>query len=108
MAATKQDYYETLGVSRDAKDDEHDLSCRDGRREKQRATQMRGEGLERGVMWQQPDRRHAEAVQVVKPAHQTGEIANTVAAGIHIRCNREAIDDCILVPKVVDHRPALR
>src|SRR4029450_5288223 len=58
-----------------------------------------GRGLER----HQPDRRDAEAVQIVQPAHQPLEIADPVAIGIHVGADRQAIDDGILVPEIVDH-----
>src|SRR5690242_19031782 len=59
-----------------------------------------GRGLER----QQPDRVDAKAVDVIEPAQQALEIANTIAVGVHEGANREAIDDSILVPEIVDHR----
>jgi hypothetical protein len=43
-----------------------------------------GRGLER----HQPDRRDAEAVQIVQPAHQPLEIADPVAIGIHVGADR--------------------
>jgi hypothetical protein len=58
-----------------------------------------GRGLER----HQPDRRDAEPVQVIQAAHQPLEVADPVAVGIHIGTNRQAIDDGVLVPEVVDH-----
>jgi hypothetical protein len=59
-----------------------------------------GRDLER----HQPDCRDAEPVQVVETAHQTLEIADAVAVGIHIGSDGQTIDHCVLVPKVVDHR----
>ena len=58
-----------------------------------------GRSLER----HQPDRGHSEAVQVIQPSHQSLEIADAVAVRIHVGADREAIDDGVLVPKVVDH-----
>ena len=58
-----------------------------------------GRDLER----HQPDRRDAETMQVVKTAHQTLEVADAVAVGIHVGSNRQAIDHRVLVPKVIDH-----
>src|SRR5437764_1063407 len=58
-----------------------------------------GRDLER----HQPDGRDAETMQVVETAHQTLEVADAVGVGIHVGSNRQAIDHCILVPKVIDH-----
>src|SRR5215472_7885437 len=58
-----------------------------------------GRDLER----HQPDGRDAETMQVVETAHQTLEVADAVAVGIHVGSNRQAIDHRILVPKIVDH-----
>jgi hypothetical protein len=52
----------------------------------------------------QPDGRDAETMQVVETAHQTLEVADAVAVGIHIGSDGQAIDHCVLVPKVVNHR----
>src|SRR5262245_36191947 len=58
-----------------------------------------GRDLER----HQPDGRDTETMQVVETAHQTLEVTDAVAVGIHVGSNREAIDHRILVPKIVDH-----
>jgi hypothetical protein len=58
-----------------------------------------GRGLER----HQPDRGDAEPMQIIEPPHQALEVADAVAVGIHIGADREAIDDGVLVPEVVDH-----
>src|SRR6266540_662214 len=59
-----------------------------------------GRDLER----HQPDGRDAETMQIIETAHQTLEVADAVAVGIHVGSNRQAIDYRVLVPKVVDHR----
>ena len=66
--------------------------------------------LRRYLKRHQPDRRDSQPVQVIEPAHQPGEIADAVAVGIHEAADRQAIDDRVLVPEVVDHlrRPRLR
>ena len=51
----------------------------------------------------QPNGRDPEPLQVVEAAHQPGEIADAVAIGIHERADRQAIDDGVLVPEIVDH-----
>ena len=51
----------------------------------------------------QPDRRDAEALQVIEPSHQALEIADAVAVRIHESADGQAIDDRVLVPEVVDH-----
>ena len=55
----------------------------------------------------QPDRRHAEPVQIVEPPHQSLEIADAVAVGIHIGADGQAIDNGVLVPEIVDHEGQL-
>src|SRR5262245_38886778 len=59
-----------------------------------------GRDLER----HQPDSGHAKAMQVVQPAHQSLEVADAVAVGIHVGSNGQAVDHRVLVPEVVDHR----
>src|SRR5580700_1272519 len=61
---------------------------------------LAGRGLER----HEPDRGDAEALQVVKPPHQAGEVTNPVPVGIHIRGDRQAVDYRVLIPQIVDHR----
>ncbi len=59
--------------------------------------------MRRDLKRHQPDRRDAEAVQVIEAAHQAGEIADAVAIGIHVGADRQAVDDRVLVPEIVDH-----
>jgi hypothetical protein len=49
----------------------------------------------------QPDSGNAEALQIIKAADKALEVADAVAVCVHERADREAIDDCILVPEVV-------
>ena len=63
--------------------------------------------LRRGLERHQPDRGDAEPVQVVEPAHQAREVADAVAVGIHVGADRQAVDDRVLVPEVIDHRLGL-
>ena len=51
----------------------------------------------------QPHRRHPHALQVVQAANQPLKVADTVAVCIHIGSNRQAVDNSVLVPKVIDH-----
>ena len=54
----------------------------------------------------QPDRGYPDALQIVQPVHQPAEISDPVAIRIHERRDREAIDNRVLVPKIVDHARA--
>ena len=59
---------------------------------------------ERGdLKWHQPDGSDAEAMQIIEPAHESLEIPDTVAIGIHVGADRKAIDDRVLVPEIIDH-----
>jgi hypothetical protein len=51
----------------------------------------------------QPDGGDTQPVQVVQPPHQALEVTDAVAVGIHVASNRQAIDDRVLVPQIVDH-----
>jgi hypothetical protein len=55
----------------------------------------------------QPYRGYSEPVQVIQPSHQPWEITDPVGVRVHIGSDREAIDDRILVPKVVYHSDAI-
>ena len=57
----------------------------------------------RGLEGHQPYRRDAEPVQIIEPAHESLEVADAVAVGVHIGADGKAIDDRVLVPEVVDH-----
>ena len=59
--------------------------------------------LRRGLERHQPDAGDAQALQVVEPAQQPLEIADAVAVGVHEVPDRQAVDDRVLVPEVVDH-----
>src|SRR5262249_10330306 len=54
----------------------------------------------------EPDRRDAKSMQIVKAPHQALEIADAIAVRVHIGRNREAVDDSVLIPKVLDHARA--
>ncbi len=57
----------------------------------------------RRLKWHEPDRGNAQALQVVQPVHETAKVTNAITICIHICVDREAIDDRILVPEIVDH-----
>jgi hypothetical protein len=63
------------------------------------AVVLAGRRLER----HQPDRRDAEALQIVQPAQQSLEVADAVAIGVHIGADGQTIKDAVFVPEVVDH-----
>ena len=52
----------------------------------------------RGIEGQEPDRVDAEALDVVEPLHQAGEIADAVAVGIVEGLDVQLVDDGVLVP----------
>ena len=54
-----------------------------------------------------PDRVDAEALEVVESPRQPLEVAAAVAVCVEERLDVEAVDDCVLVPEVVDHAFAL-
>ena len=62
------------------------------------AIAIRG-GLER----HQPDRRDAQAMQIVEAPREALKVSNAVAVRIHEGRDRETVDDSVLVPEVVDH-----
>jgi hypothetical protein len=53
--------------------------------------------------WHQPDRGYAEPVQIVQTPHQALEVTNTIASGVHVGGDRQAIDYGIFVPEIFDH-----
>src|SRR5438477_546236 len=59
--------------------------------------------LRRHLKRHQPDRGDPQPVQIIETPHQPGEIADPVAIGIHIAADRQAVEDRVLVPEVVDH-----
>jgi hypothetical protein len=63
------------------------------------AVVLAGRRLER----HQPECRRAEPVQIVEPAHQALKVTDPIRVGIHVGADREAIDDRVLVPEVLDH-----
>src|SRR5262249_61338379 len=51
----------------------------------------------------EPDSGDAEPMQIIKPPHQSLEIADAVAVRIHVGANRKAVNHGIFVPKVLNH-----
>ena len=60
----------------------------------------------RGIERQQPQAGDAEAGEIVAAVGQPGEIADAVAVAVHVRLDVEAVDDGVLVPKVMNHARA--
>ena len=52
----------------------------------------------------QPDCGDADSLKVIEAIHQTTKIADTIAIGVHESGNREAVDDGIFVPEVIDQK----
>jgi hypothetical protein len=59
--------------------------------------------VRRGIERQQPDAGDAEASEIVQPARQPDEVADTVAVPILKGLDVDAVDDRVLVPEVFDH-----
>src|SRR5262249_37605368 len=59
--------------------------------------------MRRSLKRHQPDGGNTEAMEIVEAPLQPAEIADAIAIGIHVGGDRQAIDDRVLVPKVVDH-----
>ena len=51
----------------------------------------------------QPDRGYAQSMQIIEAPHKAAEIAGPIAVRVHVGTNRKAVDDRVLVPKVIDH-----
>ena len=62
----------------------------------------------RRLEWKEPDCCYAESLQVIEPTEQALKITDAVGVGIEVSSNRQAIDNCIFVPQVVDHRVPLK
>src|SRR5207249_7553237 len=57
----------------------------------------------RSLKRHQPNRGHAQSMQIIEAAHQSLEIAGPVAVSVHVSSDRQAVDHGVLVPKIVDH-----
>ncbi len=57
----------------------------------------------RGIERLQPDARHAHAAQIVELAREAVEVADAVAVRVQIFLDVDAVDDRVLVPKVLKH-----
>ncbi len=60
----------------------------------------------RRVERQDPQAGHAEAGEIVEPAHQPLEVADAVAARVDEPLDVDAVDDGVLVPEVLDQHRA--
>src|SRR5262245_46975794 len=59
--------------------------------------------VRRSLKGHQPYGRDAQAMKIVQPPFQPTKVADAVAVGIHVGADRQAIDYCVLVPKIIDH-----
>src|SRR5207253_3883695 len=57
----------------------------------------------RSLKRHQPNRGHAQSMQIIEAAHQSSEITGPIAISVHVSTDRQAVDDRVLVPKIVDH-----
>jgi hypothetical protein len=57
----------------------------------------------RSLKRHQPNRGHAQSMQIIEATHQSLEIAGPVAVSVHVSSDRQAVDHGVLVPKIVDH-----
>src|SRR6185312_10142542 len=57
----------------------------------------------RRLKWHQPNGGHAQALQVIQAIHDTAKVTDSVTICIHVCGDREAIDDRVLIPKIIDH-----
>ena len=62
----------------------------------------------RGLEGHQPDGGHSKSMKIVEPPHEPGEVPHSVAIGVHVGGYRKAIDDRVLVPKIIDHGRIVR
>ncbi len=51
----------------------------------------------------QPYGGDTHSLQIVQTAHQTLKVSDSVAVGIYERDNRQATDNRVLVPEILDH-----
>src|SRR5437763_8981588 len=51
----------------------------------------------------QPDRGHAESMEVIEATHESCEITGPIAVSVHVSVYREAVDNRVLVPKIIYH-----
>src|SRR4051812_5800537 len=56
----------------------------------------------RGLERHKPDCRDTETMEIIQTPYQAFEITNAVSIGIHVRRYGQAVDDGVLVPKIVD------
>src|SRR5450432_626130 len=45
----------------------------------------------------QPDRGHAQSMEIIQSPHQSGEVADTVSVGVHETTNRQAVNDRVFI-----------
>ncbi len=59
--------------------------------------------IRRGIERLQPDAGDAETGEVIELARQPVEVANAIAIAIEVFLDVHAVEDGVLVPKIVDH-----
>src|SRR6185437_7804467 len=57
----------------------------------------------RALKWHEPQRGDSHTLQVIEPAKKALEVSHSVAVCIHIGGDRETVENCVLVPEIVDH-----
>ena len=57
----------------------------------------------RGLERKEPDCRYPQALQVIEAAEEASKIADPISVRVEVGSDGQAIDDCVLVPEVVDH-----
>jgi hypothetical protein len=63
------------------------------------ATVATGRTLER----HQPQGCDAHAMQVIEPSKKTLKVTHSVAVCIHVSGDRKTIENCVLIPEIVNH-----
>ena len=56
-----------------------------------------------GLKGHQPDSRYTHPLQVVQAAHEPRKVSDAIAVGIQVGGDRQAVNDGVLVPQIVDH-----
>ena len=60
-----------------------------------------------GLKRHQPYSRYTHPLQVVQATHQPWKVSNAVAVGIQVGGDRQAVNDGVLVPQIVNHEGSL-
>src|SRR5882757_3952667 len=57
----------------------------------------------RSLKRHEPNRGHAETVEIIQPTHQSLEVPHSIAVRIHVGSHGKTIDHRVFVPEVGDH-----